>query len=236
MIAGLLLDLDGTLLDIDLPSFLRAYFVALEEASREIRTGDGDTTSVLQAIRAATDAMMQPHPGRTNREAFAEVFEDLTGLTYDEVWPVYERFYAQVFPRFGRLARPAAGAREVIDTASRLGLAVVIATNPIFPEAAVRHRLAWAGLDGLDVPVTSYENMTACKPQREYFLEACSLIGRDPQDCLMVGDDRFLDLAAAEVGLRTYYVGDDPDAVSDWRAPLEQLPALLEALTRDVDG
>ena len=69
----------------------------------------------------------------------------------------------------------------------------------------------WAGVRDLPVHlVTSYENMHATKPDPGYFAETAALLGVDPHDALMVGDDRQLDLAAADIGMRTFYVGDDP--------------------------
>jgi HAD superfamily hydrolase (TIGR01549 family) len=118
-----------------------------------------------------------------------------------------------------------------VETAQALGLKVAIATNPIFPQSAQRTRLAWAGLDDLDLPVvTSYEHLHACKPDPAYFMETAELIGADPPECVMVGDDRSLDLAAADVGMRTFYVGPDPRARADWRGDLVDLAALLPRL------
>jgi len=49
----------------------------------------------------------------------------------------------------------------------------------------------------------------------------------------MVGDDRSLDMAAADVGMRTYYVGPDERAHADWRGGLVEFAALLPRLTQD---
>ncbi|MHB1340503.1 MAG: HAD family hydrolase [Coriobacteriia bacterium] len=234
---GILFDLDGTLLDIDLRGFLDGYFRALAEASEPLlRDGlDGDT--LMAAIQTATGRMMEAHPGRTNLDVFAEEFLAVSGLDFYATWPVYERFYAEVFPTLQGASRPAEGAREVVETALSLGLGVAIATNPIFPREAVDHRLAWAGLADLEIPVvTSYETMTACKPLPEYFVQTATLLGLSPVDCMMVGDDRYLDMPAADTGMRTFYVGTSADTYADYRGTLAELTDLLPRLAASPDG
>ena len=227
---GILFDMDGTLLDIDLGPFLRRYFGALGAAASEGFPG----VDIMPAILASTGAMQEVHPERTNREVFYEDFRTRTGIDLDDQWPVFERFYKEVFPTLRDGEGPHAGAREAVETALGLGMGVVIATNPIFPQIAQRTRLAWAGLDDLDLPVvTSYEDLHACKPDPAYFIETAALIAVDPRDCVMVGDDRSLDLAAGDVGMRTYYVGPDPGARADWSGDLVEFAALLPRLAED---
>jgi FMN phosphatase YigB (HAD superfamily) len=226
-VRGILFDMDGTLLEIDLAAFLGRYFAALGTATAAEFPG----VDIMPAILASTSAMQEKHPGRTNRDVFHEDFLARTGVDLDEHWSVFERFYEEVFPTLRDGEGPRAGARDAVETAQALGLKVAIATNPIFPQSAQRTRLAWAGLDDLDLPVvTSYEHLHACKPDPAYFMETAELIGADPPKCVMVGDDRSLDLAAADVGMRTFYVGPDPRARADWRGDLVDLAALLPRL------
>ncbi len=118
-----------------------------------------------------------------------------------------------------------------MDAARAAGLKIALATNPIFPRQAVLHRMAWAGLDHTVFDtITSYEHMEACKPHPEYFRQTARDLGLDAHDCLMVGDDRSLDLAAADVGMQTYYVGGDPDAHADFHGDLESLARILPTL------
>jgi FMN phosphatase YigB (HAD superfamily) len=229
-VLGILFDMDGTLLDIDLGAFLRRYFAALAAVAAVSFPG----IEIMPAILASTDAMQRSHPGSTNRDVFYADFLERTGIDLGEHWPVFEQFYQEVFPTLRRGEGPHAGAREAVETALGLGMPVAIATNPIFPQIAQRTRLAWAGLGDLDLPiVTSYEDLHACKPDPAYFTETAGLIGVDRRECVMVGDDRSLDLAAADVGMRTFYVGEDPGAHADWRGGLPGLAALLPRLMRD---
>lgn len=236
---GVLFDLDGTLLDIDLPAFLDRYFDALTQWSSPLLAETRTTPEeFLHAIRSGTRAMMSPHAGRTNREVFHDALLSCIGLDLDAAWPVYERFYREIFPRLGESARPMPGAREAVETALGLGLKVVVATNPIFPLVAVQARLAWAGLG--DIPfagITSYEQMTACKPHLAYFREAAALAGLAPHECIMVGDDRYLDMPASDVGMRTFYVGEPTDGGwVDLHGDLTGFADLLPRLVTASDG
>lgn len=223
-VRAVLFDLDGTLLDLDLGDFLRRYFAALEVASAPLANDDTPPSAIMAGMHRAVAAMMEPHPDVTNQVTFYEQMLLHTGIDLEKHWHVYESFYEEVFPTLQGAAGPARGARRAVGAAFDLGLGVAIATNPIFPRRAIELRLAWAGLDDLDLPViTSYETMRACKPHPAYFRQAASLVGVDPADCLMVGDDRALDMAAADVGMRTFYVGAEEDVACDMRGNLDDL-------------
>ena len=230
---GILFDLDGTLLDIDIGAFIERYFSALARAMAPLTRDPDSLAHAMTALNAATHAMMLPHPGRTNQAVFTEHFRSATGIDIGVHHEVFERFYAEEFPLLGDGFGPAVGARDAVEGAIALGLKVAVATNPIFPLEAVRHRMSWAGIEDLPVDVvTSYETMHACKPQAAYFLETAVRMGVAPGSCLMVGDDRDLDLPAAATGMRTYYVGDLADAGADFAG---DLATLARALPRLVD-
>lgn len=227
---AILFDLDGTLLDLDLGGFLKRYFVALDEVSAPL--AEALPPGVFMAnLHRAVGRMMEPHPGETNEQAFYRELLETTGVDLREHWPVYERFYREVFPTLAGTSGPAAGARTVVTTALDLGLKIAIATNPIFPRAAVQHRLAWAGLADLEFDaITTYEDMIACKPHADYYRQTAAMLGVAPSECLMVGDDRALDMPAADIGMQTFYVGDDALATADMRGTLEELADLLPRL------
>jgi len=235
VLGAVLFDLDGTLLDIDLDAFFREYFSALGPVIAEALDTGMDQRAGLDAVLQGTEAMSVPHPGRTNQEVFNERFREFTGADLDlaEYALPFERFYAEVFPTLRGAMGPRAGARRAVLAARDLGLPIVIATNPIFPRAAIEERIRWAGLE--DVPfslVTTYEVMHATKPLAGYYLEVAEKIGVDANRCLMVGDDRMLDMPASDVGMRTFYVGRPPVPSATWHGALEDLAELLPRLIR----
>ncbi len=224
---AVLFDLDGTLLDIDIDRFLGTYFNALGPVVVEVI--GGDPASGIRAIMAATRQMIASHPGRTNEEVFAEAFAEISGVELGpESWARFDRFYTEVFPGLRGSVGPATGAAEAIAAARELGMKTVVATNPIFPAAAIRERMSWAGVS--DVPfdlVTTYEIMYAAKPDLAYYRSIAETIECQPCDCLMVGDDAMLDMVAADIGMSTYYVGPDPAPEADYAGTLSELAALL---------
>lgn len=232
---AILFDLDGTLLDIDIDAFLRRYFTALGPVVARV-TGQ-DPHAGLDAVLKSVDAMCAPHPGTTNQRVFAATFERLTGIVLDDAaWSEFDRFYREEFPALGYDAGPAPGGREALERARDLGFTVAIATNPIFPRAAIDERLRWAGVDDVDVAlVTSYEDMHACKPDGAYFRQVARRLEVEPADCLMIGDDPSLDLPAASVGMATFYVGGGGHD-SDYRGSLHDLGDLLAAIASQRDA
>lgn len=233
VLSGVLFDLDGTLLDIDLDSFFREYFSALGPVLAEAI--GGDVRGGLDAVLEGTQAMSLPHPKSTNREVFNVRFHELTGsdLDLDEYARPLERFYRDVFPSLRGSMGPHEGAREAVEAALGMGLKVAIATNPIFPRSAIEERMRWAGVADLDVHlVTTYENMHATKPSPAYFVETAGMLGVAPSEALMVGDDRVLDMTAADIGMRTFYVGRGAAPGTDFSGTLRDLIALLPRLTK----
>ena len=234
MLKGVLFDLDGTLLDIDLDVFLRDYFAALGPVVAEVMGAGAHANTALDAVMESTEAMMLAHPGRTNQAVFNETFRRLThtDLDLNEFALPFERFYSDVFPTLRGAMVPRRGAREAVVAALAAGLRVAIATNPIFPLSAIRERMRWACVDDLEVhAITSYEVMQATKPLPSYYVQTAEMLGVDPIDCLMVGDDRTLDMAAADVGMRTFYVGESPAPTADYCGSTADVASLLGRLT-----
>jgi len=213
VLEAVLFDLDDTLLQTDTDAFVRRYFSALE-----VYFANGDAVApgrLTRWIMQATAAMVDvPHPERTNLEAFTMAFARLSGMAAEVVWPRFDRFYQEIYPTLGEGLAPMPGGREAVDAARAQGLKVAVATNPLFPLGAVRHRLLWAGLpeDRFDL-VTTLENMHWTKPNLEYYAEVAARLGVDPKRCLMVGDSQENDIEPARhLGMLTYLVGEGDGA------------------------
>src|SRR3990170_2159394 len=164
MTRGLLADLDDTLLANDTSRFLPVYFHRLSLSF----PGQAAPQEVLQHLRRATKRMMENRdPRRTLKEVFDAIFYPALGLDARALQPQVKAFYRDVFPELRSLTAPLPGAAELVRAARELGLSVVIATNPMLPQAAVEHRLEWAGLPhsvhrfGL---LTTYESFHFAKP------------------------------------------------------------------------
>lgn len=218
MLTAVLFDLDGTLLDSDMDVFMPHYFRALAAKLAPIAAPQ----RLIDALLASTRTMMQrTDRAVTNEQAFWVDFERLLGVARPVLTPLLDEFYRQDFPRLQRYTAPKPDARPLVSAAFAAGLTVVIATQPLFPLAAIRHRLAWANVQ--DFPfalVTSYENMHSVKPDPAYYAEICRRIGHAPAACLMVGNDPDADIRpAATAGLHTFWLADQG------QLPIADLPA-----------
>jgi FMN phosphatase YigB (HAD superfamily) len=79
----------------------------------------------------------------------------------------------------------------------------------MFPRKAILHRIEWAGLDPKDfIYITSYEDNHYCKPQLHFYQEILDVIGKKPEQCMMVGNDVQEDLIALNLGMDTFLVKD----------------------------
>jgi FMN phosphatase YigB (HAD superfamily) len=229
----LLLDLDGTLLDVEMRSFLEAFF-PLAAA----RFGaPGETLRISQAMAEAARAMMEARDGaRTVDLVFLEAFAAAVGRTPEAVRSTFADFYREEFERMHRLVRPIPGARAFVTGALERGYELVLATNPVFFLDPIRARLRWAGL--ADIPfalVTGAELMHWTKPHLGYFRQILAMTGRRPEQCLMIGDDPRMDMAAKKAGIATWLaVGLDAaprDApLADRRGTLGRLASWLRGI------
>lgn len=206
MIRAVLFDLDGTLLHVDTTQFVEAYVRLLARSFAARIPPD----LFVRHLLVATQAMMADRdPSRTNREVFAASFYPPLGLTEEGMAPHLAEFYAREYPALRALTRPDPLARRAVGSALERGLDAVIATQPIFPETAIRQRLEWAGIADLPFAhVTTYETAHFCKPHPEYFLEIAAVIGKGPEECLMAGNDATHDAAAVRTGMQAYLVTD----------------------------
>jgi FMN phosphatase YigB (HAD superfamily) len=209
MIKALLLDLDDTLLGNNTSAFMEHYFALLDEYTRPVF----DQADFLPALLRSTQAtIVNTDPALTNAEVFWANFEALMGGRRNDLEPFFRRFYETEFPRLRSSIEIRPAAAELIQAAHQQNLAIVIATNPLFPLTAIEQRLEWAGIPITRYPyalVTAYENMHATKPQPAYYCEILDLIGRSPEEALMAGDDWKNDIApAAAAGLHAYWITD----------------------------
>ena len=116
------------------------------------------------------------------------------------------------------------------------GYGLVLATNPIFPATAIETRLGWVGLAGSDFDyVTTYENSRRSKPNPGYYRDILAQIGREGENCLMIGNNPVDDMAAREAGLEVYLVTDcieNPDGLPVDGFPHGSFRELEEALAK----
>jgi FMN phosphatase YigB (HAD superfamily) len=177
--------------------------------------------------------MMKNNGTMTNVEAFTNHFiAEVPSLSYEGCYTRFDEFYKKTFHQLESLITPVPTGRQVIKQALDNGLKVAVATNPIFPERASLYRLKWANIADLDVTyTTTAENSRYCKPQPEYYQDILEVLGRSPEDCLMVGNDEVSDMSASVVGIKTYLVENEEEI-----ARLGMISAQVETHARESGG
>lgn len=235
MIKAILFDLDGTLLNVDMDIFIKSYLKKLSSYFAGL-VGPAELT---EAILVSTKAMIEnTDPGKTNQEVFMAEFFNRIKHPPEVFMPMLDEFYRKVFPELRELTEPCHAACESLDTALAKGYRIVLATNPIFPRLAIRHRMSWANIEEYPFSlVTTYENMHFCKPNPQYYLEIASRLNLDPGECLMVGNDLRDDIQGARAaGMKTYLVENmvvnslSLDVSADYSGKAEELPGFLRTL------
>ncbi len=114
---------------------------------------------------------------------------------------------------------------------------LVLATQPVFPLVAIRQRLQWAGLEHIRFElITHIENMHACKPSPSYFKEILNELHLQPEQCLMIGNELQTDMAARQIGIKTFYLTDREDKIPkievDYSGSFRDLADLLRLENR----
>ncbi|MDX9866264.1 MAG: HAD family hydrolase [Anaerolineaceae bacterium] len=160
----------------------------------------------LAAMDKAAHAMIANPGTKTNAEVFDEVFFSMVGFEKSDSLQIFEDFYQTDFPKLYKETEADPEAPLLVHKAKAKGIICVLATNPLFPHAATRQRLNWAGLQMEDFSlVTTYENSRAAKPNLKYYRDILSFINQPAESCLMVGDQAW-DMVAGELGMQTYLV------------------------------
>ncbi len=238
----LLLDLDDTLLVNDIDDFLPNYLGAFSKAVAPYIDPDRFVKTLLAGTRAM---VANRRPDCTLKEVFEDSFFPILGLPPELFRGVAERFYDEVFPTLRELTQPRPEAVRLVEEALARDYRLVIATNPLFPAAAIQQRLEWAELPVEKYPfelLTTYETFHFVKPEPAYFAEILARMGWPEGPVVTVGDDLKRDIIASRrMGLAAFWLGrdgteppDGPDAPSAIGALEDVLPWLDRTPPEDL--
>lgn len=201
-----LFDLDGTLLPMDMDEFTQLYFKEVAKAFKDLIEPD----RLIKYIWIATKDMIGNAGQCTNQEVFMDSFAKLVGE--DKLHVYRERldaFYDGGFLNTRQCVKDVPIIKESVLMLKEKGYDVAIATNPLFPKKAILHRIRWAGFNPEDfIYISCYENNRFCKPNVAFYQEILRDIGKQPHQCIMVGNDVQEDLVAGFLGMKTYLITD----------------------------
>jgi FMN phosphatase YigB (HAD superfamily) len=213
MTLTLLLDLDDTLLNTNLESFIPAYFKALaKELAPHIAP-----EIMLRALISDTRLMNESEDfSHTLQQVFDADFFPQINIPRNVLGPAIENFYDNVFPTLAGVTSQKPEAKPFIDWAFSQGFRIAIATDPLLPRKATYHRLRWAGFEPEQFElVSTYEHFHFSKTHPAYYAEVLGRMGWPDGPVLMVGNDMQRDIRPAQMlGLATYHVDDEPASPS----------------------
>lgn len=202
---AMLFDLDGTLLPIDFGQFLSEYLKRIAAYC----SGLVEPEKFTQALLAATGVMLRNQGPHSNETVFWNVFPQMLNLRREEIYPLVEKFYEEDFPQLSSYTRQTKVAPLILQEVIQRGWKIILATNPVFPLVAIKHRMDWAGVGSFPwLYITTYENSSSCKPSLMYYQQILERFSLRPENCWMVGNDTEEDLIAGSLGVNTYLVTD----------------------------
>jgi HAD superfamily hydrolase (TIGR01549 family) len=202
-----LIDLDGTLINLDWRKNMSQYYRKIKRILPDM----GANISYFYSIRWAAKKMMGDNSGdMLNIEKYFMYLSRISRVPDKKNREIYSKFYDESFSVFQGDIAAVEGAHELIRTCKEAGMKIVLATNPVFPLQAVKERLSWGKFDPGDFElITHIQNFSHCKPNAEYFLEILKRIGGSLGDAFMVGDDYHYDIRPCQkIGIKTWWYLD----------------------------
>lgn len=174
MIKNIFLDLDGTMLPMDMKKFMKLYFSSMAEAVCPYIEMSPET--LRKALLGGMEAMYQNQGAMSNKMCFWNKVATMVGPEIINDIPMFNGYYENEFILTKEATTVNPYSRKIVDEVRRKGYNTVMATNPFFPKIATERRVKWAGLDKNDFSViTTYENSKYCKPNPKYFIETCEI-------------------------------------------------------------
>lgn len=230
----ILFDLDGTLLPMDMSVFEREYFKKL---CRKLERYFSSEKTIDYIWSATYEMISNINPNLTNVDVFMDKFCEFSNSDREEMLNVFSDFYDNEYKELGKLFSPSFYMVEAVKILKNKAYVMAVATNPIFPLKAIHERIRWAGFNPDDFSlITSFENMHFCKPHIDYYREVLWMLGKNPEACLMVGNDVEEDLVAKKLGIKTFLIKDyainrnNIPVISDFMGNYEDFYNFVQAL------
>ena len=204
MIKAVLLDLDNTLLHNPDRQFAYAFRQAFDVHFLDCFGIDKLSQSFHRAIQTLG---RQRDMMTANADLIIAGLAQALQVADESVQETLSSFYQQPYDGLRQYAAVIPAAYSLVKSLLEQNALVAIATNPIYPEAAILKRMEWAGLSDFqsDLALISHsENMHFSKPHPAYYAELAARIGIEPDEALMIGDSETHDIRPAQMlGIHT---------------------------------
>lgn len=216
----LLCDLDGTLID---SGGLMVQFQFVWQTLPLMKQHQG-WKAAYHALRKGGEIIKTPSRTKTNYERLVGSFAQDLKISETEAEKMLRENLNTVFPKlkphFGKIS----GAAKFLEWAKDQ-FTLTLATNPVWPLDLVHLRMKWGGIDSdYFKSITTADRMHACKPSPEYYKELLKQEKFEPEDCLMIGNERKMDLPATKVGIAVFLIRTDAKRLTCIEVPSEKSP------------
>jgi len=200
-----LFDLDDTILNLNWDETSKVHYGSLAEYHAKTMPKEEVVKYVFLSYRYMVEVVDE----RTNKNRFYDKMAELSGVDKDILLASEDGFYMNEFDRIKELTAPMEDMVKAVRSLYEKGFSLVLATNPVFPDLAVKKRIVWAGLEEkMFKKITYFESSKACKPNKEYYQQLIDELKLVPSECVMVGNDRKEDMMAAEFGMEAILITD----------------------------
>ena len=207
ILKAILFDLDGTLLPLNQATFEKTYFKKLSQA---LSLKGYETNAVLSGVMNGVFKMINNTGETTNDDVFWNSFSSDLGEGIRDEEPYLELFYKTEFQKIKEICGYNKTAVELVESLQEKNIKLVLATQPVLPKIATESRLKWSGLKPEFFSlITTYDNSHYCKPNHKFYYEILKKINILPEECLMVGNDVFDDMAAENIGINVFLLTDN---------------------------
>ena len=216
----LLCDLDGTLIDA---GGLMVHFEFIGRTLPLMKKHQGWMTA-YRALKKSAATLTRPSRTKTNHERLIENFAGHFKIPFEQAEKEVRENLHFVFPKLRPHFRKIPGAAKFLEWANE-HYSLTLATNPVWPVELVHMRMEWGGIDpAYFKSITTADRMHACKPSREYYLEILEQESFQAEDCIMIGNERKMDLPATQAGLSVFLLRPDARALTSIEAPAGKSP------------
>lgn len=229
MVNTLLLDLDGTLCTMDKVRFMKRYMTDMAEHFKDIIPVDSFAPHIMKSSAFASS---HPSPNYSWGEVFINHFAEGFGLKANGMLGRFMDFFVKDFPQYCSMVTPHPLTAKLLQITAEKGYKLACASNCLMPKIAIEERMRCCGIDPARFDfIPGMEYMHHSKPNPLFFQEIADNLGVEPGDCLVVGNDMDEDMCAADIGMKTFFIGlstEDLSSKVTYSGELKDLITLLE--------
>jgi len=214
---------------MDKARFMKRYMTDMAEHFKDIIPVDSFAPHIMKSSAFASS---HPSPNYFWGEVFINHFAEGFGLKTNGMLGRFMDFFVRDFPQYCSMVTPHPLTAKLLQITAEKGLRLACASNCLMPRIAIEERMRCCSMEPAQfIFIPGMEHMHYSKPNPLFFQEIADNLGVPPEDCLVVGNDVDEDMCAADIGMKTFFVGTYPDdlgAKITYAGELKDLIDLLE--------